>query len=493
MSAVPPALAATPVRVVHGVEGQFVVKQKERRPRSGESAGHEARQGRRPTAQKPPALVPGLAAREVAVQVIAAVIGERRAFDEAWSRAESAPRCASMEPRDRAFARLIVATVLRRLGRLDSVLAGFLSKPLPAAEVRLRAILLSGLAQLLLIDTPPHAALSLAVDQCRLDHRTRRYDKLVNAILRRATREGAARMAEIGGDAIDVPAWLLARWQLTYGRELAAQIVATSLREAPIDLTVKSDAASWAARLGGQVLASGSVRLASGGRIEALSGYAEGAWWVQDAAAALPARLLGDVQGLSVADLCAAPGGKSAGLAALGARVTALDRSPDRLQRLAANLDRLGLSAQLVAADAATWKPEQLFDAVLLDAPCTATGTVRRHPDILRLRRQADVAALAETQRAILVNAANLVKPGGLLVYCTCSLEPEEGEHQIAAFLAGHGHFERQPIAPGEGSIEAGWITPAGDMRTLPCHLQLADPGLSGMDGFYAARLRRVH
>lgn len=440
---------------------------------------------------KSPPLAPGLAAREIAVQVLAAVIGDRRAFDDAWSRAESAPRFAGLEPRDRAFARLIAATVLRRLGRLQAVLSAFIAKPLPANEIRLQAILLSGLAQLLLIETPPHAALSMSVDLCRLDHRTRRFDKLVNAVLRRATREGAACMAGVGDDAIDIPAWLFARWQAAYGAETAARIATASLAEAPLDLTVKADAPAWAERLGGIVLPTGTVRLASGGRVEALAGYADGAWWVQDAAAALPARLLGDVTGLRIADLCAAPGGKTAELAALGALVTALDRSPERLERLQANLKRLGLAATLVTADAATWRPAETFDAVLVDAPCTATGTIRRHPDILRLRREADIAALAETQRLILDNAASLVNPGGLLVYCTCSLEPAEGELQIAAFLERHPGFARVAIRPGECHIESAWITPAGDLRTLPYHLERSEPAMSGMDGFYAARLRR--
>lgn len=439
-------------------------------------------------------VAPGLLARELAVAVIAAVLFQHRAFDEAWAEAEHGSAAAGpLQQRDRAFARLIVATVLRRLGSLECVLATFLAKPLPNAERRLAAILLSGLAQLLLIETPPHAAISLSVEQCRLDRRTARFDKLVNALLRRATREGAERLAALTDPAIDIPAWLMQRWQAAYGTETAARIAVASLSVAPLDLTVRSDAGSWANQLGGIVLPTGSVRLAHRGRVEELPGYDAGAWWVQDAAAALPARLLGTdtLAGQRIADLCAAPGGKTATLAASGALVTALDRSPQRLDRLAANLQRLALSATVVAADAATWQPAELFDAVLLDAPCTATGTIRRHPDILRLRRESDIDSLAETQRLMLAGAARIVKPGGLLVYCTCSLQPEEGEHQVAAFLASHPAFLRLPIQAGEHGIDAAWLTSEGDLRTLPFHMPSTDPALAGLDGFFAARLRR--
>lgn len=434
---------------------------------------------------------PGLMARELATAVIDAVLGRQRGFDDAWTRAESDARIAAMETRDRAFARAIAATVLRRLGSLEAVLAAFMERPLPAKDGRAKAILLCGAAQLLLLDTPAHAAISLAVDQCRLEPRTRRFDKLTNAVLRRVAREGRERLAELPA-AIDIPDWLMARWRTSYGESTASAIAAASLAEAPLDLSVKADARVWAERLGGEVLPTGSVRVAAGGRISDLEGYNEGAWWVQDAAAALPARLLGDVAGLSVADLCAAPGGKTAELAAAGARVTAVDVSAERLKRVGENLGRLALEATLVAADACSWQPGTQFDAVLVDAPCTATGTIRRHPDILRLRRDSDIASLAGTQRRILAHAATLVKPGGMLVYCTCSLEPEEGEREIEAFLAGHPRFGRVAISPGEHGIEAGWITPAGDLRTLPCHLAAEQPELSGIDGFYAARLRHA-
>jgi 16S rRNA (cytosine967-C5)-methyltransferase len=428
----------------------------------------------------------GLPAREAAVRLIAAVMHERRALDEALAKEFASSQ---LQPRDRGLARLIASTVLRRQGELEAVLSGYLEKPLPARQGQLWPILLSGAAQLLFLETPPHAAVGLAVEQARRDRHAHRYDRLVNALLRRLTREGADALTGRDGIALNIPDWLLASWTQAYGDEIARRIAAASLSEAPLDITVKSDAPEWAERLGGSVLPTGSVRLAAGGRIEDLPGYADGAWWVQDAAAALPARLLRSVAGLSVADLCAAPGGKTAQLAAAGAVVTAVDQSEARLARLRGNLDRLGLDAELVTADAAEWLPGRTFDAVLLDAPCTATGTIRRHPDILRLKRPDDVPALAALQSRLLDRAVSLVKPGGTLVFCTCSLQPQEGPEQVAQLLARHPGISRAPIAADECGIAAGWLTPEGDLRTLPFHMPSAESGLAGLDGFYAARL----
>lgn len=428
----------------------------------------------------------GLAARESAVRLIGAVVRAHRSLDDALAKefAES-----PLAPRDRALAHLIAATALRRWGEIDAVLSGYLEKPLPERQGNVWPILISAAAQLLYLGTPPHAAVGLAVEQTRRDRHARRYDGLVNALLRRLTREGNA--AVEGRDAVrlDIPTWLFERWVAAYGEATARQIAEASLSEAALDLSVKGEPALWAERLGGIVLPTGSVRIAGAGRIEDMPGYAEGAWWVQDAAAALPARLLGDVAGKSVADLCAAPGGKTAALAAGGAVVTAVDLSASRLARTRANLERLGLSAELVEADAASWSPQRLFDAVLLDAPCTATGTIRRHPDILHLKRPADVAALAELQARLLDNAVRLLKPGGTLVYCVCSLEPEEGSGQIERLLARDKRLMRLPIRPGECAIGADWLTAQGELRTLPHHLPHERKELSGLDGFFAAHL----
>lgn len=444
------------------------------------------------TAHKPMQRPPGFVPRAAAARIVHQVLNERRALDDALERAFAMPACEGLEPRDRAFARLIAVTVLRRAGELDQVVKSFIGKPLPGNTGLLWPILLTASAQLLCLDTPPHAAISLAVDQTRADTSARRFDRLANAVLRRVSTDGRAVLAALDGPRLNTPEWLWNRWAASYGEACARGIASANLTEAALDLTCRSDASGWAERLGGVVLPTGSVRLKSHGRIEDLAGYDEGAWWVQDAAAALPGRLFGQVAGLAIADLCAAPGGKTAELAAGGAKVTAVDVSAARLTRLASNLARLKLTAECVAADVTAWEPGQLFDGVLLDAPCTASGTIRRHPDILRLKQAGDVAQLARLQEKLLGAAARFVKPGGLLVYCTCSLEPEEGIDQVTQFLAANPAFVREPVLAAEIGGLAEAVTNKGDLRTLPIHLQLDDPHLSGLDGFYAARLRRV-
>ena len=443
------------------------------------------------SAPRPVSRPPGYQPRAASVRIIAAVLQQRRALDDAVELAFAAAGAGGMEARDRGFARAIAMTVLRRQGELEAVVNTFLGKPLPERTGLLWPILLGASAQLLCLETPPHAAISLAVDQARADTQARRFDRLVNAVLRKVATEGPERLKSLDGARLNIPAWLWARWEAAYGADTARAIASASLTEPALDLSVKSDPAGWAARLGGVALATGSVRVKAHGRIEELDGYAGGEWWVQDAAAALPGRLLGDVAGRAVADLCAAPGGKTAELAAAGAKVTAVELSGVRLVRLRENLARLKLSADVVEADAATWAPGRTFDAVLLDAPCTATGTIRRHPDILRLKRDRDIAQLAALQTKLLANAARLVSPGGVLVYCSCSLEPEEGANQITAFLGANPGFTREAVQASEiGGLDEA-ITPDGDLRTLPFHLANDDPALSGLDGFFAARLRR--
>lgn len=430
----------------------------------------------------------GLVARDIAVSALFSVLSEKRAFDDAFAKAAETRNIA---PRDRAFARLIATTVLRRHGELKAVLAKFLEKPLPERQGRLIEILLSAAAQLLILKTPPHAAISLAVDQCYGDQPAQRFAKLVNAVLRKVSEHGHAVLASLDGPRLNIPNWLFARWQTTYGEPLARQIAGASLREAPLDLTVKSDCEAWAAKIGGVVLSTGSLRIVAAGRVEDLPGYDEGAWWVQDAAAALPAKLLGAIAGQRVADLCAAPGGKTAQLALSGAHVTAVDKSRGRLLRLSENLARLGLKAGTAVADAAEFAAENMFDAILIDAPCTATGTIRRHPDILHLKRPQDVAALAGLQGRILQHAAGLLAPGGTLVYCICSLEPEEGIEQVTRFLSRYPEFSRRAVLPSEIGCEASWITADGDLQTLPHFFDDRPEGQKGIDGFYAARLVR--
>ena len=440
------------------------------------------------TLHRPAGFVP----RAAAVRVVGEVVSQGRALDDALERAFSMPIYAGMEQRDRAFSRLIVVTVLRRYGELDHVVRSFIDRPLPDNQGLLWPLLLCAAAQLLCLDTPPHAAISLAVEQTRADGGARRFDKLVNAVLRRVAVDGPARLAGLDAARVNTPDWAWQRWVATYGEALARAIAMANLSEAALDFSVKSDASGWAEKLGGVVLPTGSVRVKNRGRIEDCPGYDEGEWWVQDAAAALPGRLLGDVRGKQIADLCAAPGGKTAELVVAGANVTSVELSATRAARLTENLARLKLTAQIVVADVAKWAPGRLFDGVLLDAPCTATGTIRRHPDILALKRMADVAQLAEIQATLLKAASTLVKPGGLLVYCSCSLEPEEGRDVITQFLNSHAEFTREPVQAEEiGGLQEA-ISAEGDLRTLPVHMTLDDPEMSGLDGFYAARLRRA-
>jgi 16S rRNA (cytosine967-C5)-methyltransferase len=433
----------------------------------------------------------GLPARRAAVELLSAVIHKKQPLDDILSRSLATGWMFDLPQRDRALARAIVATSLHRRGQIDRVLDTFLERGLPDKASKLYPILLSGAAQLIFLKTPPHAAIGLAVRLAQWDSRARRYDKLVNAVLRRVAKEGEAIAASLDAPRANTPGWLWSRWAARYGEERAHAIAAANLVEPPLDLTVKSNPEDWASQMSGRVLPNGSVRLLPKGRIEALPGYEQGGWWVQDVAASLPAHLMGHVQDKRVLDLCAAPGGKTAQLALAGASVVAVDVSKTRLKTLSANLARLGLDATTVAAEATTWSPDERFDAVLLDAPCSSTGTVRRHPDIPYLKSPKDIEDLAILQARLLDNAVTLLKLGGTLVYSTCSLEIEEGEAQIAALLARTPAIQVDPIPPDEVFGQGDWLQSPGFLRTFPFQLDLGTPELSGMDGFFAARLKR--
>ena len=431
---------------------------------------------------------PGLAVRRIAADIVDGVLRRHRPLDEQLEGAGVHPGLAGLPDRDRALVRALVAVALRRLGSLRNLLAQLLEHGLPKDAPRVETALLIGAAQILFLDVPDHAAVDLAVRLVRADRNGVHFTGLVNAVLRRLAREGAVRLAELDAATLDTPRWLMERWVAAYGEPAARAIAAANASEPALDLTVKGDPASWAERLGGWLLPTGSVRLIAHGSVASLPGFAEGAWWVQDAAAALPVRLLGDVGGLRVADLCAAPGGKAAQLAAAGAQVTAVDRSPARLGRLEENLKRLSLTAELVCADATDWNAVP-FDAVLVDAPCSSTGTIRRHPDVPWLKQPADLEKLAGLQRRLIEHAAALTKPGGTIVYCICSLEPEEGEAIVNELLAYGSRLRRAPVHAGEVFGRSEFVTEEGDLRTLPCHLPDPDPRRAGLDGFYAARL----
>jgi 16S rRNA (cytosine967-C5)-methyltransferase len=433
--------------------------------------------------------VAGLDAREIAARVLADVLGRHSTLDDALLRAgatSDGPQ-APQSPRDRAFVRAIVATALRRKGQIEAAIRQHIASPLPADRGTLDAIMLVAGAQLLFLDTPPHAVINIAVAQTRGHAATRRFAKLANAVLRRVSENRAAVIASQDAPRQNTPPWLWDRWAKAYGADTARQIAAQHLVEPVLDLSVPDDAAGWAMRLGGELIAPGTVRLAHKGRIEDIAGYGDGAWWVQDVAAALPARLLGDVRGLRVADLCAAPGGKTAQLAAAGAHVIAVDQSAARLARVRENLARLRLQADLIQADATAWMPAEPLDAILLDAPCTATGTIRRHPDIAHVKRHIDIVELAQLQARLMDHAVALLRPGARLVYCTCSLEPEEGPQQIERALGVHPALRLAPIRAEEVNGASQWIAGPGWLRTLPHFLEP-----HGMDGFFIARLEKT-
>ena len=422
----------------------------------------------------------GLATRKAAVELLRAVLAQRRPIDEAL---DSHLALQGMESRDRAFTRLLLTTTLRRLGQIDALIDGALKTPLARGAATVRDVLRLGLAQRLFLATPSHAAVDTSVELAGLTGFAG-MKGLVNAVLRRLAEDGPALLAGQDAARLNTPDWLWSRLAEAYGAATAAAIAEAHLHEAPLDLSVKGDPDLWAAQLDARPLPTGTLRREAGGMVPELPGFAEGAWWVQDAAAALPARLFGPVEGRRILDLCAAPGGKTAQLAAAGAMVTALDRSTRRLKRVAENLERLGLAAEMHTGDAETFTGAAPYDGVLLDAPCSATGTIRRHPEVPRLKGPEDVAKLAAAQARMLHRVVELVRPGGILIWCTCSLLPEEGEEQAEAALGRHpGLAVDMPEVPG---LDPAWRVGLG-LRTRPD--QWAD--LGGMDGFHIARLKR--
>jgi 16S rRNA (cytosine967-C5)-methyltransferase len=439
----------------------------------------------------PPSEVPGLAARRIAADILDGVLHKHRTLDEQLDGAAAHPGLKALSDRDRALMRRLVATILRRLGTLGHLLSRLLDRGIPTDAPRAQSALLIGAAQILWMDVPDHAAVDLSVRLVQSDRRAAKYAGLVNAVLRRCAREGQPLIDEVKSQTLDVPPWLLSRWIAHYGESAAREIAVALSYEPSLDITVKADAEQWASRLHGEMLPTGTVRTLLQGSVTMLPGFAEGQWWVQDAAAALPARLFGDVAGKSILDLCAAPGGKTAQLAQLGARVTAVDRSPGRMARLRENFARLSLQVETVVTDAAEWQGANSggFDGILVDAPCSSTGTIRRHPDVAWLRQEADIAPLVGLQKRLLQKSVTLLKSGGTLVYCTCSLEPEEGEAAISALLATEPALRRAPIEPSEVAGLTEILNAEGDLRTLPSHLPHQDQRLGGLDGFYAARL----
>jgi len=429
----------------------------------------------------------GIAARRAALNLLQSVIQRKQALDYALETEEGLK---TLSVRDRAFTRMLVSTTLRRMGQIDDLIERAIDKKDTPRNLTLQNILRLGTTQILFMDVPDHAAVDTTVRLAELAGMERQKG-FVNGLLRTLTRQGEDWKSTQNVSEYNTPSWLFDIWANDYGIDIARQIAEAHLLEAPLDITVKvpEEQNFWANLLGAERLPTGTLRLASGGTIQDREGFHEGHWWVQDASAAIPATLFGNIKGKTVLDLCAAPGGKTLQLASQGAQVTALDRSANRLKRLTENLQRTHLSdsVTVLAADAVTWEPQTPAPYILLDAPCSATGTMRRHPDVAHLKLPQDLPGLLNIQANLLAQAFKNLEPEGVLIYCTCSLQKSEGEHQIAAFLQKTPRATRLPIMAEELGGETESLTSDGDLRILPFHQ--AETG--GMDGFYVARLTK--
>ena len=473
-------MATPPKNLRHSVKGPIHKAPNKAPSKSGQKPGPKPGRPDTPAAEDAADVI-GMTARIAALDLIDAAREKRSGFDEALSKAAYL----ALPEVDRSFARALTMLVLRRMGQLDTVINTKTTKSPPEA---VRALLRIGLAQIGFMQVPDFAAVSTTVKLAERNSHTRPYKGLVNAILRGVIRDGGLKKPDPNRLA---PDWLFARWKATYGADDAKAIALVLTEEPSTDLSFKSHVAlqTHAAALEGTPLGGLSLRSALRGDIREWAGFGDGDWWVQDAAAAVPVALLGDLAGKTAVDLCAAPGGKALQLLAAGARTVAVDRSKGRLTRIEENLARVGYQAEVVMADAETWDDKRTFDVVLLDAPCASTGTFRRQPDVLWATRPADIAKLADVQHRLLDASAQRVAPGGRLVYCTCSLEREEGETQVVAFLRRHPGFSLVKIDPQTAHREAGVplasVRPEGWVRLLP-HQR---PG--GQDGFFIAVVTR--
>lgn len=422
--------------------------------------------------------------RARAVQILDQVLTKNQLLEDILTASLS-----GLPGRDRSLARAMASTCLRHLGIIDHLIDKMVDRPLPVKATRVRHIIRLGITQILFLNIPSHAAVH---DTVELIPDNSKFKGLVNALLRRTDRQGRKLLDKMNQPYRNTPLWLWNSWKDFYGEDVATQIGNAHLSEAALDISVKGDAEAWAEKLSATILPTGSLRRLAGGSVIDFPGFDDGEWWVQDAAAALPAQLFKDISGKQVLDVCAAPGGKTAQLIAMGAQVTALDRSKTRLKKLEENMERLKLDVTIQVADATEFEPESPFDAILLDAPCSSTGTIRRHPDVALLKSEKDVLKLAYLQSRLLEATIKHLKSGGILVYSTCSLQPEEGEWQIRDFLLQHPEMTRVPIKSEEVGGLSHILNEDGDIRCLPHH-QVGEendkPG--GMDGFFACRLMK--
>jgi len=437
----------------------------------------------------PPA---GLQSRQTAMRLLGAVIDKKTPVDALTDNEHGHPHYLMLASRDRALVRAILGVAFRHRGDIEAALKHFLDRPLPGGAKALKHLLHVAAAQILYLDVPDHAAIYLAVAAAKKNPQLKRFAGLINAILRRLSKE-AGTIRKMQDPFINAPRWFNHMLLETYGKEKAEAILAVQQYEPPLDITVKTDPQMWTARLGGRILPNGTVRLTGfEAPLTELPGFAEGAWWVQDVAASLPARLMGAIKGQRVADLCSAPGGKTAQLVLAGAHVTAVDLSENRLKRLKYNMARLGFDVKTWAGDLRKITPDQLFDAVLLDAPCSSTGTIRRHPDVLWIKDENDIHKLASLQAELLNHAIDLTRRGGTIMFSNCSLAPDEGEKLVGKLLDTRKDIMLMPVLPQEIPGLEQLITPEGFLRTTPADLPDDNPRLSGMDGFFAARLKRL-
>lgn len=429
-----------------------------------------------------------LLSRKIALEIISSILDKKQALDVVF---DGSSKFAALPVRDRSFVRMLVSTTIRRLGQIDDLIAFAQDRPDSLKSPTIRNILRLGITQMFFMEVPDHASVDTSVRLAE-EEGLERQKGFINAILRKLGREGKVRLSKQDAGRLNTPDWLTKLWIEDYGLKTTAEIMIAHMTEAPLDITLKSEADHgwWGNTLQAFTLSTGTLRRISGGNIRDLEGFEKGQWWVQDAAAAIPAQLFGNVYDKEIVDMCAAPGGKTMQLASMGANVTAIDRSAKRLKRLEENLKRieLKLKVKIEVADACAWRPSQGLPYVLLDAPCSATGTIRRHPDTPYLKSENDIMRLVSLQKRLLEHAAGLLEVGGILIYCTCSLQKIEGENQIDEFLANHTDFQRMKIAPNEVGDYKELINENGDLRILPTHLK----SQGGLDGFFISRIRKI-
>ncbi len=426
----------------------------------------------------------GLQTRKHAHSILFEITSKRRTFGDVLISHKGFNK---LNAKDRAFAYNLVATTLRRLGQIDAIINERLERDLPRSANAARNALRLGLCQILFLHSQTHAAVNTSVEIAGL-RGPQKFKAVVNGILRRVAREGAETITKRHPEDQNMPDWMRVSWERTFGQKETQKITKTNLRNPPIDLTIRNNPDRWANKLGGKRIGKVTVRLPGSVQIGLVEGFEDGEWWVQDAAATLPAQILATSAPVGrVCDLCAAPGGKTIQLLMAGLDVTAVDKSEERLLLLQSNLKRLKLEAHIITKDILYWKPAEVFNAVLLDAPCSATGTIRRHPDIPHLKSPKDIPKLAKLQRQLIDCAIKLTAPGGIVVYSVCSLEAEEGIEQVNKVLSQNSSIEIDRIGINEIQDFENCLTKAGCVQTTPAHLS----GIGGVDGFFIARFRK--